>query len=58
MKIIIEVISSKDFDYEYFIDWLNDELTNGNIKLILNDYLANASGFGANIVAINGKVRY
>ena len=28
MKIVIEVNSSDDFDYEYFIDWLNDEVSN------------------------------
>ena len=26
MKIVIEVNSPEDFDYEYFIDWLNDQI--------------------------------
>lgn len=52
MKVVIEVNSSGDFDYEYFIDWLNDELSNGNM----------ADGEGnhveATIVSVDGKNQY
>lgn len=50
MKVIIEVNSSTDFDYEYFIDWLNDELANGN--------MASDSELEASIVTVDGKNKY
>ena len=31
MKIVMEVASPEDFDYEYFIDWLNDQLGDSNM---------------------------
>ena len=55
MKVIIEVNSSTDFDYEYFIDWLNDELANGNMYA---EILDSKSDLEASIVTVDGKNKY
>lgn len=34
MKIILEVTSNEDFDYEYFVRWLNNELENDGVDLV------------------------
>lgn len=49
MKVVIEVNSSSDFDYEHFIDWLNDELSNANMADGEGNYLE------ATIVGVDGK---
>ena len=49
MKIIVEVNSSEDFDYEYFIDWLNDQL---------NDCSFGGVDVEADIVSVDGEKVY
>jgi len=31
MRINVEINSSENFDYEYFIDWLNDQLSDSSM---------------------------
>jgi len=45
MKIVLEINSSEDFDYEYFIDWLNDQLVDN-------------SACEASIISVNGENKY
>lgn len=49
MKIVIEVNSSEDFDYEYFINWLNGELR--------DSYVAGV-GVEADIISVDDKKVY
>ena len=49
MKITVEINSSEDFDYEYFIDWLNDELSNSSVCGV---------DAWADIVNVNGENKY
>ncbi len=52
MKIILEVTGESDFDYEYFVDWLNDEIANGNMASGDDNYIE------ATIVSVDGKKKY
>jgi hypothetical protein len=47
MKIVLEINSSEDFDYEYFIDWLNDQLVDSSM-----------CGVDASIISVNGENKY
>ena len=49
MKIILEVNSSEDFDYEYFIDWLNDQLGDSSLGGV---------DIEADIVSVDGEKVY
>jgi len=49
MKITIEINSSEDFDYEYFIDWLNDQL--GDSTMCGVDAVAD-------VLNVNGENKY
>ena len=49
MKLLVEINSSEDFDYEYFIDWLNDRLVDSSMCGVNSQ---------ANIISINGENRY
>lgn len=53
MKVIIEVNSSEDFDYEYFIDWLNDKWSDSNMSSH-----GVPSGIKATIVSVDRENRY
>lgn len=49
MKVVIEVNSDNNFDYEYFIDWLNDELSNSSFA---------SENVEASISSVDGKKKY
>ena len=50
MKIVLEINSSEDFDYEYFIDWLNDQLADSSI--------CGTDVVDAGIISVNGENKY
>lgn len=52
MKVVIEVNSDNNFDYEYFIDWLNDELSNSSFAS------ENGGNVEASISSVDGKKKY
>lgn len=52
MKIVIEVNSPEDFDYEYFIDWLNDQLVDSAICGVDDEDVK------ATISSVNGQNKY
>jgi len=49
MKIVLEINSSEDFDYEYFIDWLNDQLVDSSMC---------GTDVEAGIISVNGENKY
>jgi hypothetical protein len=49
MKIVLEINSSEDFDYEYFIDWLNDQLVDSSMC---------GTDVNASIMSVNGENKY
>ena len=51
MKIVLEINSSEDFDYEYFIDWLNDQLADSSM-------CGTDVDAGAGIISVNGENKY
>ena len=51
MKIVMEINSSADVDYEYLADWLNDHLTD----FVSDDIEAEIN---AEIISVDGDRRY
>ena len=49
MKIIVEVNTSEKIDYEYFIDWLNDQLGDSSLGGV---------DIEADIVSVDGEKVY
>ena len=52
MKIIIEIKTTKDIDYEYFVDWLNDQIYQKSVCGITWD------GVEASIISVDGQYKY
>lgn len=50
MKVVVEINSSYNFDYEHLINWLNDQLSNGQ------DFLP--YDISGNIVSVDGENKY